>query len=48
MLENVLIGIFTAIIVLGIIAVWWIENGPEKKDKNSDIPGNDRTDRGDN
>lgn len=35
MFENILIGVFTVIIFGGAIAAWWIENGPEKKDKNN-------------
>ena len=34
MIENILIGVFAVIILGGAVAVWWIENGPEKKDKN--------------
>ena len=34
MIENILIGVFAVIILGGAVAAWWIENGPEKKDKN--------------
>ena len=34
MIENILIGVFSVIILGGAVAAWWIENGPEKKDKN--------------
>ena len=33
MIENILIGVFAVIILGGVVAAWWIENGPEKKDK---------------
>ncbi len=33
MFENILIGVFAVIIFGGAVAAWWIENGPEKKDK---------------
>jgi len=33
MMENIFIGFFAVIVLGGAIAAWWIENGPEKKDK---------------
>lgn len=33
MFENILIGVFAVVILGGAVVAWWIENGPEKKDK---------------
>ena len=32
-MENIFIGIFAVLVFGGAVAAWWIENGPEKKDK---------------
>ena len=33
MLEKVLIVIVAVVVIGAGVAVWWLENGPEKKDK---------------
>jgi hypothetical protein len=38
MIENILVGVFCAVVVAATVFVWWMENGKGKKEKEDETP----------